>query len=204
MLPAGPYTKVARGKTGPRREDNLASLQSRRPAIGVRHTEEYLMPSFDVVSELDAHELRNAVDQARRELTQRYDFRGTETRIEDAGEGFTIVSATEDRAKAALLVFQEKLARRSVSQKFFEFGDVESAGGMTSRLGIVRQEGIPRDEASKILKALKGSKLKVQGQIQGDGLRVTGKKRDDLQKAMAMMKALDDLKRPLSFKNFRD
>ena len=204
MLPAGPYTKVARGKTGPRREDNLASLQSRRPAIGVRHTEEDLMPSFDVVSELDAHELRNAVDQARRELTQRYDFRGTETRIEDAGEGFTIVSATEDRAKAALLVFQEKLARRSVSQKFFEFGDVESAGGMTSRLGIVRQEGIPRDEASKILKALKGSKLKVQGQIQGDGLRVTGKKRDDLQKAMAMMKALDDLKRPLSFKNFRD
>jgi len=204
VLPAGPYTKVARGKTGPRREDNLASLQSRRPAIGVRHTEEDLMPSFDVVSELDAHELRNAVDQARRELTQRYDFRGTETRIEDAGEGFTIVSATEDRAKAALLVFQEKLARRSVSQKFFEFGDVESAGGMTSRLGIVRQEGIPRDEASKILKALKGSKLKVQGQIQGDGLRVTGKKRDDLQKAMAMMKALDDLKRPLSFKNFRD
>jgi len=204
VLPAGPYTKVARGKTGPRREDNLASLPSRRPAIGVRHTEEDLMPSFDVVSELDAHELRNAVDQARRELAQRYDFRGTETRIEDAGEGFTIVSATEDRAKAALLVFQEKLARRSVSQKFFEFGDVESAGGMTSRLGIVRQEGIPRDEASKILKALKGSKLKVQGQIQGDGLRVTGKKRDDLQKAMAMMKALDDLKRPLSFKNFRD
>lgn len=162
------------------------------------------MPSFDVVSELDPHELRNAVDQTRRELAQRYDFRGTDTRIEDAGEGFTIVSGTEDRAKAALQVFQEKLARRGVSQKFFEFGEAEASGGMTSRLGIARQEGIPRDEAGKILKALKGSKLKVQGQIQGDGLRVTGKKRDELQQAIALMKSLDDLKRPLSFKNFRD
>lgn len=162
------------------------------------------MPSFDVVSELDAHELQNAVDQARRELAQRYDFRGTDTRIDDAGEGFTIFSATEERTKAALQVFQEKLARRGVSQKFFEFGEPEAAGGMNSRLGIVRQEGIPREEAGKIIKALKGSKLKVQGQIQGDGLRVTGKKRDDLQKAITLMKALDDLNRPLSFKNFRD
>ena len=162
------------------------------------------MPSFDVVSELDAHELRNALDQARRELAQRYDFRGTDTRIEDAGEGFKIVSGTEDRTKAALHVFQEKLARRGVSQKFFDFGEPEAAGGMTSRLGIARQEGIPREEAGKILKALKGSKLKVQGQVQGDGLRVTGKKRDDLQKAMTLMKSLDDLNRPLSFKNFRD
>jgi len=162
------------------------------------------MPSFDVVSELDPHELSNAVDQVRRELAQRYDFRGTDTRLEDAGEDFTITSSTEDRAKAALQVFQEKLARRGVSQKFFEFGEPEPAGGMTSRLGIVRQEGIEREEAGKIIKALKGSKLKVQGQIQGDGLRVNGKKRDDLQKAIALMKALDELSRPLSFKNFRD
>lgn len=162
------------------------------------------MPSFDVVSELDPHELSNAVDQVRRELAQRFDFRGTDTRLEDVGEDFTIVSSTEDRAKAALQVFQEKLARRGVSQQFFEFGEPEAAGGMTSRLGIARQEGIEREEAGKIIKALKGSKLKVQGQIQGDGLRVTGKKRDDLQKAIALMKSIDELSRPLSFKNFRD
>ena len=91
-----------------------------------------------------------------------------------------------------------------MSQQFFEFGEPEAAGGMTSRLGIARQEGIEREEAGKIIKALKASKLKVQGQIQGDGLRVTGKKRDDLQKAIALMKSLDELSRPLSFKNFRD
>lgn len=162
------------------------------------------MPSFDVVSELDEHELVNAVDQARRELANRYDFRGTDTKIEDSGEGYVIVSSSEDRVKAALVVFQEKLARRGVSQRFFDFADPIPSGGMTTRLAIARQEGIDREEAGKILKALKGSKLKVQGQIQGEGLRVNGKKRDDLQGAIALMKGLEQIKRPLSFKNFRD
>lgn len=161
------------------------------------------MPSFDVVSELDHHEIDNAVDQAKRELVQRYDFKGTETTMERTPNEITIRSNAEGRLAAALQVLEEKVVRRKVSLKTLDAQEPQPAGGSTWKQSIVLREGVDKEKAKLIVKAIKDSKLKVQASIQGDAIRVNGKKRDDLQAAIAMLKEQDfDL--PLQFNNFRD
>jgi uncharacterized protein YajQ (UPF0234 family) len=162
------------------------------------------MPSFDVVSEVDMQEVRNAVDQAQRELSTRYDFKGTNTTLE-LGEGFlTLRAPTEDRLKALVQVLEEKLVRRNVSLKAIDYQKLEEASGGTVRQRADIVAGINSDKAREVNKAIKELGLKgVQSQTQGDQVRVSGKKRDDLQAAIAGLKARD-FGIPLQFTNFRD
>lgn len=161
------------------------------------------MPSFDVVSQVDKHEVANAVQQARKEVTQRFDFRGTETEIEQNDEGICLRSEGEGRLDAALKVLEEKLVRRKVSLKVLDVQDPKPAGGKQFRQVVKLKEGIDKDRAKKLIKILKESKLKVQASIQGDVVRVTGKKKDDLQATMDELRG-QDLDLPLQFINFRD
>lgn len=161
------------------------------------------MPSFDVVSKLEHHEVDNAVDQARREVSQRFDFKNTNTEIEKSDEGIVIRSSGEGRCRAAYDVIQDKMVKRKVSLKALKSNDPKPAGGNTYRMLIELKEGIDQDHAKKIVKLLKDSKLKVQAAIQGDAVRVSHKKRDVLQDAIALIKEQDyDL--PMQFQNFRD
>jgi hypothetical protein len=162
------------------------------------------MPSFDVVSETDQQELRNAVDQARREVTTRFDFKGTDSSIELAKDGLTLRSSSEDRLGALRQVLEEKLVRRSVSLKALDWGKVEEASGATVRQEASLKAGISSDAARELHKRIKALNLKgVQSATQGDVVRVTGKKRDDLQAVIADLKAAD-LDYPVQFTNFRE
>ncbi|MHB1445851.1 MAG: YajQ family cyclic di-GMP-binding protein [Acidimicrobiales bacterium] len=162
------------------------------------------MPSFDVVSEVDMQEVRNAVDQASREVSTRFDFKDTGSAIELSGSEIQLRSATEDRLKAVNLVLEEKLVRREVSLKALDHGSVEEAAKSTVRQTIKLSAGISSDNARKINKFIKDMGLKgVSSQTQGEQVRVTGKKRDDLQAVIAALKA-EDLGIPLQFENFRD
>ena len=161
------------------------------------------MPSFDVVSKIDLMELDNALNTARKELGTRYDFRGTNTDLERGPEGITLRSSDEPHAAAALTVLRERIAKRGVSQRSLDPKEVEAAGGRTVRQLILVKQGIESETAKKIVKAVKDSKLKVQASIQGDELRVTGKNRDDLQSAIALMRR-SDFGIDLQFVNFRD
>jgi uncharacterized protein YajQ (UPF0234 family) len=161
------------------------------------------MPSFDIVSKVPWNEVDNALNQAQKELAQRYDFKDTGTEIEKSDAGITIRSSSEDRANAALDVLQEKLIKRKVGLKFFDVEDpTKTAKGGASILVKVK-EGLEGDPARKIVAGIKDAKLKVQAQIQDAQVRVTGKNRDDLQKAIALVRGLD-LEIELSFMNFRD
>ncbi len=161
------------------------------------------MPSFDIVSKVPWNEVDNALNQAQKELAQRYDFKDTATELEKTEAGLVIRSSSEDRANAALDVLQEKLIKRKVGLKFFDVQDpTKTAKGGASILVKVK-EGIEGDPARKIVSGIKDAKLKVQAQIQDAQVRVSGKNRDDLQKAIALVRGLDmDLE--LSFMNFRD
>lgn len=161
------------------------------------------MPTFDVVSEIDEQEVKNAVDQAQREVTTRFDFKDTNSTIEFAGEKITLASVTEDRLKALLQVLEEKFARRNVSLKTLDYGKVEEATKGTARQVITLKAGLSSDKAKEINRAIKESGLKVQSQTQGDSVRVTGKKRDDLQLVKAHLQE-KDFEIPLQFNNFRD
>ncbi len=161
------------------------------------------MPSFDVVCKLDHHEVDNAVNQANRELKQRYDFRGTESSIEKTADGLVLKSNSEARLAAVRDVLRTKMARREVSMKSIDPQQAQPAGGQNWRQLIKLKEGIEKDEAKVIVKAIKDSKLKVQASIQGDTVRVTGKKRDLLQEVIALLKE-GEYGPPLSFVNFRD
>jgi uncharacterized protein YajQ (UPF0234 family) len=161
------------------------------------------MPSFDVVSKVDLMELDNALNTARKEITQRYDFRGTATDLERLPEGITIRSADEPHAVAALSVLRERMAKRGVPQRCLDPKPVEAAGGKTVRQLVVVKQGIETDTAKQMVKAIKDAKLKVQAQIQGDELRVTGKNRDDLQSAIALLRR-SDFGVDLQYVNFRD
>lgn len=162
------------------------------------------MPSFDVVSEIDKQEVRNAVDQASREVANRFDFKGTNTTIDLADESITLHSVTEDRLTAARQVLEEKLVKRKVSLKALDYGKVEEAAGGTARQHVALVAGISTEKAKTLNKFIKGLGLKgVQSQVQGDQLRVTGKKRDDLQAAIAALRE-EDFGIPLQFNNFRD
>ncbi len=162
------------------------------------------MPSFDVVSEVDAQEVRNAVDQASRELATRYDFKGTNSTIELKELEIEMHSASEDRLTALRQVLEEKLVKRKVSLKALDYGKVEDAAGSTVRQTATISAGISSDKAKEVNKAIKGLGLKgIQSQTQGDQVRVTGKKRDDLQAVITGLKEID-LEIPLQFNNFRD
>jgi cyclic-di-GMP-binding protein len=162
------------------------------------------MPSFDVVSEVDVQEVRNAVDQAKRELATRFDFKGTDSNVELKDNAIELESASEERLKAATQVLEEKLVRRKVSLKALDYGKVEEASHGRARQTASLHVGINDEKAREIGKFIKGLGLKgVQHQVQGTQLRVTGKKRDDLQSAIQSMRA-HDFGVPLDFTNFRD
>ncbi len=160
------------------------------------------MPSFDVVSEVDFQEVTNALDQARRELTTRYDFRGVEASYERADDIITMSADAEIQLQQMLDILQSKLNRRGVDISCLEIGEVTKLGKQVKQKVTVRQ-GLDKDLSRKIVKMIKDKKLKVQAAIQGEKVRVTGKKRDDLQKTIAMLKEAD-LDMPLQFNNFRD
>ena len=162
------------------------------------------MPTFDVVSEVDMQEVRNAVDQAAREIGQRFDFKGTESSIELTDDGIKMASSSEDRLGALRQVLEEKLVKRKVSMKVLDYGNIEAASGTAVRQSATLQAGISSEKAKELNKFIKGLGLKgVQSSTQGDQLRVNGKKRDDLQAAIAALKE-GDFGLPLQFNNFRD
>ena len=162
------------------------------------------MPSFDVVSEVDLQEVRNAVDQASRELANRYDFKGTNSSIELGDDAITMHTASEDRLNALRTMLEEKLVKRKVSLKSIDYGNVEEAAGATVRQRAAIVAGISSDKAREVNKLIKGLGIKgVQSQTQGEQVRVTGKKRDALQDVIAALKE-SDLGIPLQFTNFRD
>ncbi len=162
------------------------------------------MPSFDVVSELDMQEVRNAVDQAQREIATRFDFKNTGSSIELTPKTIDLETESEPRLVALHQVLEEKLVRRKVSLKALEYGKVEEASKGAVRQTVALNVGISSDKAREIGKFVKDLGLKgVQHQVQGDQLRVMGKKRDDLQAAIAAMRE-HDFGVPLQFTNFRD
>ncbi len=162
------------------------------------------MPTFDIVSEVDMQEVRNAVDQANREAATRFDFKNTDSGIELGDNELVLRSSTEDRLRALHQVLDEKLVKRQVSLKAFEDGRIEEAQKGTARQKVAIRAGISSDHAKRLNKFIKDLGLKgVSSQTQGDQLRVTGKKRDDLQEVIAKCKA-EDFGIPLQFDNFRD
>ena len=162
------------------------------------------MPTFDVVSQVDMQEVRNAVDQASREVATRFDFRDTGSSIELSGQELHLHSSTEDRLRALVQVLEEKLVKRQVSLKALDRGKVEEAAKGTVRQTITLRAGISTDHAKKLNKFIKDLGLKgVSSQTQGDQLRVSGKKKDALQSVITAVKA-EDFGIPLQITNFRD
>jgi hypothetical protein len=162
------------------------------------------MPSFDVVSEVDMQEVRNAVDQASREVRTRFDFKDTNSSIELTEKTIELHTASEDRLAALTQVLEEKLVKRKVSLKALSYGKAEEAAKGTVRQTVTLNVGIKDEKAREIGKFVKGLGIKsVQHQIQGDQLRVTSKKRDDLQTVIAELRE-SDFDIPLQFTNFRD
>jgi len=160
------------------------------------------MPSFDVVSEVDKHEVSNAVDQANRETGTRFDFKGVDARFEQNEYVVTLRAEAEFQVQQMLDILRAKLVKRGVDVSCIEAGDIQLSGMKSFQEATLRQ-GIDAPLAKKIVKMIKDKKMKVQAAIQGDQVRVTGKKRDDLQEVMAMLRK-EDLGLPLQFSNFRD
>jgi cyclic-di-GMP-binding protein len=161
------------------------------------------MPSFDIVSKVDKHELDNALQQARKEIGQRFDFRNTTTEIEETKEGLVVKSTSDGRIEATWDVLAERLVKRGVPIVAFTREKILPGGNNTFRQVIKMQVGVPSDKARDIIKLVKDSKLKVQASIQGDTVRISGKKKDDLQECMALLRRTD-FKIALQFENFRD
>ena len=162
------------------------------------------MPSFDIVSEINLQEIRNAVDQADREIRNRFDFKGTESSVELGDDSIKLESSSEDRLAALVIVLEEKLVRRKVSLKSLDWSSIEEASGGRARQTAGLKAGINNDNARVLNKMIKDMGLKgVQSQTQGDQLRVTGKKRDVLQEVISALKE-SDIDLPLNFVNFRD
>ena len=162
------------------------------------------MPSFDIVSEVDRQELRNAVDQAQREMENRFDFKNTNSDIEQKELIITIRTISEEKARAVRVLLEEKFVKRGLSLKGIDWGKFEQASGDTVRQVVTIAVGISSDKAREINKLIKEKGPKgISSQTQGEQVRVTGKKRDDLQAVMALLKS-EDLGVPLQFENFRD
>jgi hypothetical protein len=161
------------------------------------------MPSFDVVSQVDMQEIDNAVNQARKEVEQRYDFKGSATEIVHEATEIRVTSSDDYKVKAVVEVLQGKAAKRQIPLKAFVYGKLEAAAGGRAKQSITVQQGIATEKAREIVKILKDSKLKVQAQIQADQVRVSGKNRDDLQRAIALLRQCE-IDVPLQFVNFRE
>lgn len=160
------------------------------------------MPSFDVVSDFDAHEAANGVDQANREVGTRFDFKGTGSRYELDGQVISLKTQSDFQLKQMLDILRQKLSKRGIDIGCLEEQEPEFSGN-EARQNVVMRKGIETELARKLVKQIKSSKIKVQAAIQGDKLRVSGKKRDDLQAVIAMLKE-SDVGLPLQYENFRD
>jgi len=160
------------------------------------------MPSFDVVSDFDAHEASNGVNQASREVNTRFDFKGTGSKFELDGQVISLTSQTDFQLKQMLDILRQKIAKRGIDIACFDEQEPEFSGS-EARQKVVLQKGIDSDLARKLVKLVKSSKIKVQTAIQGDQLRISGKKRDDLQAVISLLKGAD-VKLPLQYENFRD
>jgi uncharacterized protein YajQ (UPF0234 family) len=161
------------------------------------------MPTFDIVSEVDKHELTNAVDQANREVDNRFDFRGTDASVEQSDKVLTLNANSDFQLDQLLDILRMKLIKRKIEVSCLEVKDSIGNGKMRKQEVIIR-EGIDKDLSRKIVKLVKESKIKVQSAIQGESVRITGKKRDDLQAVMALLKGNESLEMPLQYNNFRD
>ena len=161
------------------------------------------MPSFDVVSEANLVEVRNALDQANKEITNRFDFKGSDARIEQKERDLTAFADDDFKLTQVRDVLVSKFAKRNVDVRFLDYGDIQKISGDKVKQPITIKHGVSGDLAKKIVRLVKDSKIKVQASIQGDAVRVTGTKRDDLQATIALLKKeVTDV--PLSFDNFRD
>ena len=161
------------------------------------------MPSFDIVSEVNQVELRNALEQSNKEITNRFDFKGSDARIEQGEDSLILYADDEFKLGQVYDVLTAKLAKRNVDVRYLDRGDIEKVSGNKAKQVITVKEGVAGELAKKIVRAIKDSKLKVQASIQGEAVRVSGAKRDVLQEAIALMrKSITDV--PLQFNNFRD
>jgi uncharacterized protein YajQ (UPF0234 family) len=160
------------------------------------------MPTFDAVSEVDHHELSNALDQANREIGTRYDFKGSDSKIEQSSNELTLISESEFQIKQMAPILKEKMAKRGIDVSCLDFADIIEMNKKAKQQVTVK-EGLDKDIARKIVKLIKESKIKVQAAIQDEQVRVTGKKRDELQQVMQLLRE-SDLGIPLQFNNFRD
>jgi len=161
------------------------------------------MPSFDIISEVNDVEIRNALDQANREISTRFDFKGSDARVELKEKDLTLYADDDFKLKQVTDVLMGKLTKRSIDVRALKFGDVVKLGGDKIKQVVTIRVGVEQELAKKIVKVLKDSKLKVQGSIQGDAVRVSGAKKDLLQEAIALVKtSITDF--PLQFNNFRD
>jgi uncharacterized protein YajQ (UPF0234 family) len=158
--------------------------------------------SFDVVSDFDVQELRNALDQVRREVVQRFDFRGVTVELEQGRDELTLLTDDDFRATAVKDLIESKAVRRGLSLKIFDWGKVEPAGGNKVRQVIGLRRGLPEDVAKKITKLIRDEFPKLKSQIQGDAVRVSGKSKDDLQRVIGRLRELDEVV-PLQFENYR-
>lgn len=161
------------------------------------------MPSFDIVSEVDLHEISNAVDQANREVGTRFDFKGVDARFERVDHVVTLIAEADFQLAQMLDILRGKLAKRQIDTGCLEIGEPEQSGRQ-ARQQVTLRHGIETDLARDLVKRIKATKRKVQAQIQGDQVRVTGKKRDDLQQVIALLRGAEDIDLPLQFTNFRD
>ncbi len=161
------------------------------------------MPSFDVVSRTDTQEVDNAVNQVKKEISTRYDFKGSKAAIEWSEPVITLTGDSEHKVNAVAEILRGKFFRRKLDIRCLEYGPIEDASGGTKRQKITVRQGLDMDTSKKMVKRIKQAKMKVQASIQGDSVRVSGKKRDDLQAVMALIREMEiDL--PLQFINFRD
>ena len=161
------------------------------------------MPSFDIINELNMNEVDNAVNQAGKEIQQRYDFKGSNSTVERDDKTIKINSVDESKVTAVIDVLQSKMVKRGISLKSLDVGTIEPAGGGRAKVEIKLQEGIDKVQAKDIVKRIKDTKIKVQPSIQGEAVRVSGKKIDDLQEIIGVLKAAE-LSIPIDFQNFRD
>lgn len=161
------------------------------------------MPSFDVVSKLDMAEVENGVANVMREVGQRYDFKGAHCSVEMTEEGLTILADDDLKLKQVHEILQGQMSKRKIDPRVLDYQTVEQAAGQSVRQKVLLKNGIATDLAKKLVKDIKAQKLKVQIAIQGEELRVTGKKRDDLQDVIAFLKT-QELEQPLQYENFRD
>ncbi|MCG8379283.1 MAG: YajQ family cyclic di-GMP-binding protein [Proteobacteria bacterium] len=160
------------------------------------------MPSFDVVSEIDQHELTNAIDQANREINNRFDFKGTNSKIDMDNNNLTIISASEFQIKQINDILENKLTKRKIDIRCLSYGEITENNNEAKQIIGIRQ-GIDKELARHIVKLVKNSKMKIQAAIQGEQVRISGKKRDDLQQAITLLKN-EKVDVPLQYVNFRD